>query len=104
MNERGYNQSELIARKLSKLTKVPCNTTALVRRHYTKTQTQFSKEERQKNLAGQFVVMDPKKIASKNILLIDDVATTLATLETCASALKTAGAQNVWAVTIARAE
>lgn len=103
-NERGYNQAELIACDLSKLLKVPAETMALTRKRYTKTQTQFSKEERSKNLTNSFFVKDPEKVQNKNILLLDDVATTLATLETCATELKNAGAQNIWAVTIARAE
>lgn len=103
-NERGYNQSELIAQELSPLVQLEVETQALIRTHYTKTQTKFSKEERKKNLLESFAVKFPEKIKNKNILLLDDVATTLATLETCAETLKKSGAQNVWAVTIARAE
>ncbi len=104
MNERGYNQSKLISAKLAARLHITLETTALVKTHYTKTQTKFSKEERRENLAGQFAVVTQEKVMGKNILLVDDVATTLATLEICATTLKGAGATNVWALTIARAK
>ncbi len=104
MNERGYNQAELIAKHLGAFLKIRVETTSLFRTRYTKTQTKFSKEERAKNLAGSFQVKNPQNVKGKNILLLDDVATTLATLEACADALKAVGAKNVWATTVARAE
>jgi ComF family protein len=104
LNERGYNQAELLARALSEKLHIPLANDVLIKSRYTKTQTKFSKEERAKNLLESFRIKNARHIQSKNILLIDDVATTLATLETCAEALKGAGAINVWALTIARAE
>lgn len=104
VNERGYNQAELIAQNLSRLLTISYAPEAMQRIRYTKTQTQFNKEARSKNLVGSFQVQQPKEILNKNILLIDDVATTLATLEACANALKNVGARNIWGFTVARAE
>jgi predicted amidophosphoribosyltransferase len=58
-------------------------------------------EERQRNLAGAFVCRDAK-LAGKRVLVIDDVCTTGATLNSCAAALRAAGAASVWGLALAR--
>jgi len=100
--QRGYNQSELLARSLVKLRGLPLDTTSLIRARNTPSQTQFGREGRLKNMSGAFSCVNPAVVKGKTVLLIDDVATTGATLEGCAQALKEAGAKKVIAYTLAR--
>jgi len=81
--ERGFNQSEQIARIIADVTHIPVNKD-LRRIRYTKKQSQTrSAQERQKNIAGAFV-LDEELYASKRVLLVDDVYTTGHTLKACA--------------------
>ncbi|OQB05404.1 MAG: DNA utilization protein GntX [bacterium ADurb.Bin212] len=98
---RGFNQSELIARKLSEL----CGNNgglALVRIKNTATQVGLSKLQRASNVAGSIVCRDGELVRSKTVLLVDDVATTGATLNECAKVLRASGAKRVEAVVLAR--
>jgi ComF family protein len=97
--ERGYNQSEEIARALSKLINVPVKTEHLVRIRFTSTQTRMSREEREKNVFQAFHC--PANLKSKSILLIDDVITTGSTVEACVKILKESGAKKVDVLVIA---
>jgi ComF family protein len=85
--ERGYNQAEAIGRGLSEAMGVPVATDVLLRNVYTQTQTKKSRMERMQNIAGAFTVNNPEKIESGHVLLVDDVITTGATLETCVQTL-----------------
>jgi ComF family protein len=100
LKERGYNQSELLARRLSNLVNVPVNTVVLQRLKKTKTQTQLDADERRQNVADAFACS--KSVSSQSILLVDDVCTTGSTLDACARALKTNGAASVWGLTLAK--
>ena len=89
MRQRGYNQSEMLARGIRELTGIPIANNVLGRKHFRKSQTQLNRAERQKNVEDMFYLK--KKSAAlrgKHVLLIDDVCTTGATLIACASALK----------------
>ena len=99
---RGYNQSELIAKELSKFYNFPLVSDALIRKKKTISQTKLSKEERIKNIANAFTVKNQNLIEGKNILLVDDVFTSGATMEEGAKALKANGAKKVWGVAVAR--
>ncbi|MBO4556795.1 MAG: ComF family protein [Elusimicrobiales bacterium] len=99
---RGYNQAELLASELAKLKGFSVITGAAERAVATPTQTKLNKEERHKNVHGAFKVTRPELVKGKKILLIDDVATTLSTLDELASTLKAAGAESVCAYTLAR--
>jgi predicted amidophosphoribosyltransferase len=70
----------------------------------TKSQTKLRWSERQKNVAGAFIVPESreKEVAGRDFLLLDDVCTTGATLNSCANALKRSGAKQVWALTLAK--
>lgn len=100
--KRGYNQSERLAHWFSRYTGMPLEEKALIRQRDTVSQTQLGRQARLENMSGAFLCVDPQKIKRKTILLIDDVATTGATLEGGAAALKAAGAKRVMAYTYAR--
>lgn len=100
--KRGYNQSELLARAFCKAANLTLDTASLVRVRDTQSQTHLGREKRLENMTEAFVVNNPTTVKGKIILLIDDVATTGATLEGCAQALRKAGAKRVMAFTFAR--
>ena len=102
LRERGYNQSELLAKEIGKLTGVPIDKDSLTRHRHTPAQAMTkSVKERHSNPDGAFTCRN-KSVCGKKVLLIDDVATSGATLDACASALKSAGAVSVWGLTLAR--
>lgn len=100
--ERGYNQAGLLARALAELARLPVRPAALRRVRHTRSQVGLSAAERQANVAGAFLA-EPRDVRGAQILLIDDVCTTGATLAACAQALRAAGATEVWGLTLARA-
>jgi competence protein ComFC len=101
-DERGYNQAGLIARPLSLALKLNYESKALVRRRETQSQVGLSRAERHGNVRGAFEAAR-RRVSGRSILLLDDVATTGATLSACAGALYSAGASGVYAFTLARA-
>jgi len=100
--ERGFNQSELMAKNIAWQFQMPFMPNLLQRKRYTAAQAQLTKKQRLDNIKNAFTLNKSFKISGKNVIIIDDVATTLATLEECAKALKQAGAQQVWGLVIAR--
>jgi ComF family protein len=102
LRERGFNQSLVLARAVGKKRQIPVNFSVLKRRRFTLTQTGSNREERKENIKGAFEVTDPKKIAGKNIILVDDVYTTGATMNECAKTLTKAGARKIAVLTLAR--
>jgi ComF family protein len=105
--ERGYNQSALLAQRLGKGVQLPVRQDLLHRHRYTRSQTRLNVQERSRNVQGAFSCIDRHKtstaVRGKDLLLIDDVATTGATLRACAQVLRDRGARSVWALTVARA-
>lgn len=102
LRERGYNQSELLSRELSKLIGLPVVADCLARERHAPPQVRAtSVNERQNNVANAFTCRD-RRLKDKKVLLIDDVATSGATLEACAITLKAAGTSSVWGLTLAR--
>ena len=87
--QRGYNQSLMIAQGIHEVTGIPIGDKHLVRVVYTATQTHKTAEERYKNVKDIFEIRFPKELEGKHVLLIDDVLTTGATLESCAHQLET---------------
>lgn len=85
--KRGFNQSELFANGLGGSMQLPVNTSALVRKMSTGTQTRRSRFNRWKNVESIFHLQQPEVVRGKHILLVDDVVTTGATLEACAKVL-----------------
>lgn len=100
--DRGYNQAELLAAKLSAAANLFHLPDAAERVKDTPSQTALSREARKANMTGVFRVSKPELVKGRSILLIDDVATTLATLSALAEAFKSAGAKSVAAYTLAR--
>ena len=102
IKERGYNQSELLAKGLGDILGLPVNKSALQRTRRTKSQMTLGAEERHTNVAGAFFCGD-KRLVNQKVLLIDDVCTTGSTLDACAAALKQGGVTSVWGLTLAKA-
>lgn len=100
---RGFNQSELLASELSRARGLPL-VRGVRRRKQTTTQTGLTHAQRRENVRGAFEVTRPAEIAGKKILLVDDVMTTGATADACASALVRAGALSVTVLTLARVD
>jgi len=106
---RGFNQSQLLAECIGEnITPgfvVPIQANTLSRKRYTLPQMSIQDAlHRQQNITDAFAISSATNVAGKNILLVDDIATTGATLFECARILKAAGAQQVWAIVIARQE
>ena len=102
-NERGYNQSEYLAKELASYVNLPVVTKVLIRTKKTVIQKQMDFATRANNMKGAFTVTPNQadKIKDKTILLIDDVYTTGATSHECATTLIANGARNVIILTIA---
>ncbi len=101
---RGYNQSELLARQISKNTGVPCVSTLKKIKNNKAQSTIKDRKQRAANVVGAYRVSDDRKLKGKHILLVDDVVTTGATLSECARMLENSGAEAVYAITLARRE
>ena len=102
--QRGYNQSALIAHELGKKWRVSVREDVVGRTRETKTQTRLTPEERRANVAGSFCFVGKREaIAGAHIMIVDDVVTTAATLNSCARVLYEAGARIISYVTFGRA-
>ncbi len=87
--QRGYNQCDYIAKGISKVTSIDISNKSIERMVNTDTQTAKGRMDRWKNTEGIFRIKDATTLTGKHILLVDDVATTGATLHACTSALLT---------------
>lgn len=109
LRERGFNQSEVLAEKLSEHTGFPVAKDIIIRRRASMPQADIKDknkeiqiQRRKQNIKNAFKITNPKFIEGKNVILIDDVATTCATLEECALLLKQSGAKKIWGFVMAK--
>ncbi len=100
--ERGYNQSDLLANALAACLHLPVDASTLQRTRITESQMTLGIKERHQNVKNAFACQS-RSLAGRRVLLIDDVCTTGSTLDACAAALKTSGVDAVWGLTLARA-
>ncbi len=99
--ERGYNQSELLAEKIGRGFGLEIRSEALVRVRYSEPQMSLPRPQRLENVRDAYRIVRPELVKGQKILLIDDVATTGATINECARQLKSSGAAQVWAYAFA---
>jgi len=85
--KRGYNQATILCEGMAESLQVPVLKDAVIRSHHTDTQTKKGRIERWQNMEGKFVLLKPRAVRNKNVLLVDDVITTGATLEACGAEL-----------------
>ena len=100
-NQRGYNQSALIAKEISAITGIPMSKGVVKIRH-TKSQKALREAERRTNLKGAFKVRKPADYAEKRVLLIDDVCTTGSTLSEVSRTILSSGAKSVTSAVFAK--
>ena len=101
LNQRGYNQADWIAEGLSETLAIPFRTDVLIRKRFKSSQTRKNRMERWENVKTVFDVPDHREVAGKNVIIVDDVLTTGATIEACAAELLKAGCRSVGVLTIA---
>ncbi len=106
LRQRGFNQAELIARAAMKVSphsgRLRLSAAVLERKRDTTSQTGLTSHQRRENLRGAFGVTQPEAIKGREVLVVDDVYTTGATVSECARVLRRAGATTVWVATAAR--
>lgn len=101
LKKRGYNQTELIAKKLSKKLKIKTEK-LLLKKENIETQSRLLKTGRRSNVRGAFYILEKEKIHNKKIILIDDIFTTGSTIRECCKILKEAGAQDILVLVLAK--
>jgi len=100
---RGFNQSEEIAKEISKNFKIPLIPNNLIKIKNTLPQVKINDfQERKENIKEAFLVKKPEIFCGKKIILIDDVYTTGSTMEECAKVLKQTGAKEIWGIVVAK--
>lgn len=100
MRQRGFNQAELLARALSECRELEF-LDILERTRATDMQSQLGRDERRKNVNGAFTLQANIQLKG-HYIIVDDIASTLSTLNECAKVLKGAGARSVWGLVLAR--
>lgn len=98
--ERGYNQSDYIAKGMSRKLNIPWSKKIVKRVRHTESQTKLNMKQRALNISDAFKVKRSEEIQNKNVLVVDDVSTTGATILECAKLIKAAGAETVYACTV----
>ncbi len=102
--KRGFNQAQALTSELSKIWQIPIAANCLIKTRETQNQAELSQTQRALNLRNAFAAQNKELLRDKKIFLIDDVATTGATMEECARVLLKNGIQEVIGAAIARTE
>lgn len=102
--ERGFNQSEFLAKIIARRLNAELSTDILIRKKNTISQMTLNRKERSRNIQGAFQCLDPKLVKDKKIVIIDDVLTTGATIKEAAFTLRKAGCHSVSALVLAKEE
>ena len=97
--QRGYNQAEVIADRLSKVLGLPVQKKLLKRNLYTRPQKELNDTERKKNLEKAFIVTE-NVVKLKKVILVDDIYTTGSTIDACAGVLRKAGIEKVYYISL----
>ena len=100
--KRGYNQSELIAKELSKKLNIQLHRNILYKCINNPPQSSLNQEERKHNIKNAYILKNKKLINNKNILVFDDIYTTGNTVNECSKLLKSAKVNNIGVLTIAK--
>ena len=101
-NERGYNQSHLLAREIAKYTKLKLENKCLFKTKNIIEQSKLNKEDRLKNIQGVYELHRPEVLKNKNIILLDDIYTTGSTVNECCKVLQQANPKKIGVITIAK--
>jgi ComF family protein len=101
--ERGFNQSLLLARRLGRAWTLPVRADVLVRTTATLPQTELDAQARRANVRGAFALRRPEVVAGRHVIVVDDIFTTGSTVTACAQSLRRGGARTVGVLTVARA-
>jgi ComF family protein len=102
IRKRGFNQTYLIAKKIATMLGLEIIERAVIKKKDARNQVGLDARERIFNIKDSFELVDHNRINGKNIIIIDDVATTMSTIDEMAGVLKSGGAKKVSAYTIAR--
>ncbi len=100
--ERGYNQSYLIAKEISKKTKLELQNRCIIKRKDVIEQSKLNKEEREKNIKGVYEIIDKENLQNKRIILVDDIYTTGNTVNECCRILQKAQPKSISVIVIAK--
>ncbi|HKA61219.1 MAG TPA: ComF family protein [Methylomirabilota bacterium] len=100
--ERGFNQASLLARRIGEAWGVPVRDDVLVRVVATASQTALESQARRSNVRDAFRLRHPESVASRHVVVVDDILTTGATVSECALTLQAGGATTVGVLTVAR--
>ncbi len=104
LKERGYNQAELLAGEMARYLGLPLRTDLLFKAVHNEMQHSLDPMRRLRNVRGIYAVYQPEQVSGKRFLLVDDICTTGATLDSCARTLLSAGAEAVYCCTAAVTE
>lgn len=100
--ERGYNQSYLIAKEISKKTKLELQNRCIIKRKNVIEQSKLNKEKREKNIKGVYEIIDKENLQNKRIILVDDIYTTGNTVNECCRILQKAQPKSISVIVIAK--
>lgn len=101
-SKRGYNQSELIAKEISKELKIKTYSDVLIKINNNKVQSTLNKNERKENVKNAYKIINEQKINNKNIIIFDDIYTTGSTIKECIKTLKKSNVNKIGVLILAK--